>query len=203
MTQAATRQASILTAHSCAQSRTEDAAAVENAPSGAAVLPRRRDEAHCPAVARVRAVVHVLGQVAARYRGRTLLALQCPCLCCPGLTFARADERYKATHQPQEEVVRNMNSAEIHSPGFSIKGKALPGRPLYLDFQATTPVDPRVVDAMVRGTIVRCMCASRAEADSLLRQMPYFTSNFGNPHSRTHQYGWDSESAVELAREVC
>ncbi|KAJ3113690.1 cysteine desulfurase [Phlyctochytrium bullatum] len=44
--------------------------------------------------------------------------------------------------------------------------------------QATSPVDPRVLDAM----------------------MPYYTELYGNPHSRTHQYGWESEEAVETAR---
>lgn len=44
--------------------------------------------------------------------------------------------------------------------------------------QATSPVDPRVLDAM----------------------LPYYLSQFGNPHSRTHLYGWESESAVETAR---
>lgn len=51
-------------------------------------------------------------------------------------------------------------------------------RPLYLDAQATTPLDPRVLDAM----------------------LPYLINNYGNPHSRTHAYGWESESAVEKAR---
>lgn len=67
---------------------------------------------------------------------------------------------------------------EAHLPGFSIKGEALTGRPVYLDFQATTPMDPRVLDAM----------------------LPYMTELYGNPHSRTHEYGWETESAVEEAR---
>merc|ERR1711935_127428 len=51
-------------------------------------------------------------------------------------------------------------------------------RPLYLDAQSTTPLDPRVLDAM----------------------LPYLTNFYGNPHSRTHQYGWESEEAMEKAR---
>eukprot|EP00051_Salpingoeca_urceolata_P010112 m.123280 g.123280 ORF g.123280 m.123280 type:complete len:459 (-) comp16585_c5_seq2:337-1713(-) len=50
--------------------------------------------------------------------------------------------------------------------------------PLYLDVQATSPLDPRVLDAM----------------------MPYLAGQYGNPHSRTHWYGWESEAAVERAR---
>ncbi|CAF0922076.1 unnamed protein product, partial [Didymodactylos carnosus] len=52
-------------------------------------------------------------------------------------------------------------------------------RPLYLDAQATTPMDPRVLDSM----------------------LPFMTHLYGNPHSRTHAYGWESEKAVEESRE--
>jgi len=51
--------------------------------------------------------------------------------------------------------------------------------PIYMDYQSTTPIDPRVVDAM----------------------MPYFYEKFGNPHSRTHSYGWDAENAIEISRK--
>uniref|UniRef100_A0A7I4XXR9 cysteine desulfurase n=1 Tax=Haemonchus contortus TaxID=6289 RepID=A0A7I4XXR9_HAECO len=50
--------------------------------------------------------------------------------------------------------------------------------PVYLDVQATSPMDPRVVDAMI----------------------PYMLNEYGNPHSRTHAYGWKAEEAVEKAR---
>lgn len=61
----------------------------------------------------------------------------------------------------------------------SVKADSADYKPLYLDAQATTPIDPRVLDAM----------------------MPYMTNMYGNPHSRTHQYGWETEKGVEVARE--
>ena len=51
--------------------------------------------------------------------------------------------------------------------------------PVYLDYNATTPVDPRALEAM----------------------MPFFSEDFGNPSSRSHQLGWKAEAAVEAARE--
>jgi cysteine desulfurase len=51
-------------------------------------------------------------------------------------------------------------------------------KPLYLDYHATTPVDPRVLEAM----------------------LPYFSEQFGNPHSKQHAWGWEARDAVEAAR---
>ena len=53
------------------------------------------------------------------------------------------------------------------------------GKAIYLDHAATTPCDPRVVEAM----------------------LPYFTTHFGNPGSRNHRYGWEAEEGVDIARE--
>ncbi|MDG1708419.1 MAG: aminotransferase class V-fold PLP-dependent enzyme [Emcibacteraceae bacterium] len=51
--------------------------------------------------------------------------------------------------------------------------------PIYLDYQATTPLDSRVLEKM----------------------MPYLTDLFGNPHSVEHSYGWQAEAAIDVARE--
>lgn len=92
--------------------------------------------------------------------------------------------------QPSARAGRGSSQRQIKSVGGGhrdlvadvLEGSPRPAtaqRPIYLDAQSTTPVDPRVLDAM----------------------MPFYTNQFGNPHSRTHAYGWESEAAVESARE--
>ncbi|KAJ2524680.1 cysteine desulfurase, partial [Coemansia sp. RSA 1937] len=82
--------------------------------------------------------------------------------------------RLSTTAQPQAETVTNHNKPTGNSAAAQANTM-----PIYLDAQATTPLDPRALDAM----------------------MPFMTENYGNPHSRTHKYGWETEKAVDVARE--
>ena len=72
-----------------------------------------------------------------------------------------------------------FNLATRIAPRAAATSRLMHTKPIYLDTQATSIMDPRVIDAM----------------------MPYMFERFGNPHSRTHHYGWESEKAVEKARE--
>ncbi|KAE8647530.1 hypothetical protein Csa_002991 [Cucumis sativus] len=86
--------------------------------------------------------------------------------------------RFRPISTAAAAVAASPSEPHEDETGISMKGVKISGRPLYLDMQATSPVDPRVLDAM----------------------LPYYISRYGNPHSRTHLYGWESDHAVETAR---
>ncbi|KAI4292582.1 cysteine desulfurase [Pancytospora philotis] len=69
----------------------------------------------------------------------------------------------------------------VKSSGPSAHGESLPSVAdvSYFDYQSTTPIDPRVLDAM----------------------LPYATNFYGNPHSRSHAYGWEAEKGLDVARQ--
>jgi cysteine desulfurase len=86
------------------------------------------------------------------------------------------DKRYDRTQDAPAHLTQPAPNTD--SP-FNIRGQFKSGRAAYLDMSATTPMDPRVLDAM----------------------LPHMMGSFGNPHSRTHQFGWESEAVVERARQ--
>jgi cysteine desulfurase len=86
------------------------------------------------------------------------------------------DQRYKGS--PGIEIPESLETAMAKESEFSIRGEFRQGRAAYLDMSSTTPMDPRVLDAMA----------------------PYMIGSYGNPHSRTHSFGWEAESVVETAR---
>lgn len=81
---------------------------------------------------------------------------------------------------PRNPLASDARDSSSHesSSGASSASSPRRSRPHYLDYQATTPLDPRVLDAM----------------------LPFLCDRFGNPHSRTHSFGWEAEHFVEESR---
>lgn len=112
------------------------------------------------------------------------------------LIFPRREKKIKVkifnylrffSNQPSTMAIQKLHEQNLIPPTDSLikrdfvlenTANSTPKR-IYFDFQATTPMDPRVLDSM----------------------LPYFTYKFGNPHSRTHSYGWESEKACSIARK--
>lgn len=91
-------------------------------------------------------------------------------------TVADLDAIDSLTIAPSADTMGFEMSQATSSSATVVEGE---GRPIYLDMQATTPTDPRVLDAM----------------------LPFMTNQYGNPHSKTHAYGWETEQAVEDGRK--
>ena len=109
--------------------------------------------------------------------------------CAPGATSpaARPLGRYLRSPAGANLFLLHPNSEAVacrperRGPGlapFAKRGKTVIRLPIYMDHHATTPCDPRVVEAM----------------------LPHFTETFGNPASKNHVFGWRAEEAVERAR---
>jgi cysteine desulfurase len=96
--------------------------------------------------------------------------------------FNKISRNFCSLTNPLEERLNNSNSSFNISENISVKVEenSKNKKSVFLDFQSTTPLDPRVLD----------------------RMMPYFTVMYGNPHSKSHVFGWEADKAVEKAREV-
>ncbi|GCE99333.1 cysteine desulfurase [Zygosaccharomyces mellis] len=87
----------------------------------------------------------------------------------------QTETRAAASSSPSEVIgstTSALQNAYAENTGFGT-------RPIYLDMQATTPTDPRVLDTMLK----------------------FYTGLYGNPHSNTHAYGWETNKEVEGARK--
>ncbi|CAM9018091.1 unnamed protein product [Wickerhamomyces anomalus] len=90
-----------------------------------------------------------------------------------------------ATSASAASAISNKIKEELSAPGSDIIKNAFKvneangTRPIYLDMQATTPTDPRVLDVMLK----------------------FYTGLYGNPHSNTHSYGWETDKEIEIARK--
>jgi len=86
--------------------------------------------------------------------------------------FTHSSETTTITKDSKCYSTSGANNKESVSPlNIGISKDNLGKKTLFFDFQSTTPMDPRVLDAM----------------------LPYMTLRFGNPHSKSHEYGWEAE----------
>ncbi|WFD44060.1 cysteine desulfurase [Malassezia psittaci] len=91
-----------------------------------------------------------------------------------------ANQSSRVANDDQDHDAHPVSREEIFSRAIEGNWSERPAnRPIYLDAQSTTPTDPRVLDAM----------------------LPFYINQYGNPHSRTHAYGWETETAAEQGRQ--